>query len=386
MLKIRIEEDFYHLQGNMSLSQPQRKNSGNSPVVVFGPMAGPKYRVGRKIGRGSYGTLHLGKNLTTGEFVAIKLEKRNSPDPQLPTEWTIYQMLCCTQGDGVVGFPRAFYHGALEIGRQPYNGLIMELLCIDLEMMFESVCGREFSLKTVCMIVLQMLSRIEYVHSKNLLYVDVKPENFLVGLEGTPKEHIVHLVDFGLAKSYVDVRTKRHIPYREGVSPSGTMRYMSVNAHLCCEQSRRDDMEALGYLFIYFMKGKLPWSGIKVRTEEERFSKVGQIKKKTPPELLCKGMPEEFPNYLKAVKKLRFDETPPYKALKKPFEDLMSRKGLSNDNVFDWSGRLAEFRPQDDQTNGNENNCKSGFWSPDGTRLKGDMSVLPLERNLPKMR
>lgn len=313
------------------------------PAVIFGPIAGPKFRIGRRIGRGSYGELHLGKNMGTNEFVAVKLEKRNSPDPQLMIEWSLYQVLGSHQEDAAEGFPRVFYYGPIEIGRTFYNGLVMELLCMDMEMMFETVCKRSFSLKTTLMIALQMISRIEFVHSKNLCYVDIKPENFLIGLEGTPNENVIHLVDFGLAKLYVDVRTKKHIVYKEGVSPSGTMRYMSVNAHSAREQSRRDDMEALAYLFIYFMRGKLPWSGIKVKNEDDRFSKVGQIKKKTPPEILCKGMPEEFPNYLKAVKKLRFDEAPNYKALKKPFEDLMARNGFVNDNVFDWTGKLGEF-------------------------------------------
>lgn len=315
----------------------------HSTPVIFGPIAGPKFRIGRRIGRGSYGELHLGKNMTSNEYVAIKLERRNAPDPQLMMEWTLYQLLGCSQENAVAGFPRVFYFGPIDIGRTFYNGLVMELLCMDMEMLFETVCKRSFSLKTVLMIVLQMISRLEYVHSKNLCYVDIKPENFLVGLEGTPKENIVHLVDFGLAKSYVDMRTRKHIPYKEGVSPSGTMRYMSVNAHCAREQSRRDDMEALAYLFIYFMRGKLPWSGIHVKREEDRFSKVGQIKKKTPPEILCKGMPEEFHNYLKTVKKLRFDEAPNYRALKKPFEDLMAKKGYVNDNVFDWTGRLGEY-------------------------------------------
>lgn len=318
-------------------------------AVLFGPLGGPKFRIGRRIGRGSYGELHIGKNMNTHEFVAIKLERRNAPDPQLMVEWTLYQLLGSSGETAVDGFPRVFYYGPVDIGRTFYNGLVMELLCMDMECMFDAVCKRNFSLKTVLMLVLQMISRLEFVHSKNLLYVDIKPENFLVGLEGTPKENIVHLVDFGLAKTYVDVRTKKHIPYHEGVSPSGTMRYMSVNAHMAREQSRRDDMEGLAYLFIYFMRGKLPWSGIKVKNEDDRFNKVGQIKKKTPPEVLCKGMPDEFPNYLKAVRKLRFDEAPNYKALKKPFEDLMARKGLAHDNIFDWTGKLGAFN-KDEQS------------------------------------
>mmetsp|Transcript_22505 Transcript_22505/g.10866 ORF Transcript_22505/g.10866 Transcript_22505/m.10866 type:complete len:107 (+) Transcript_22505:338-658(+) len=102
----------------------------------------------------------------------------------------------------------------------------------------------------------QMLYRVEYVHNKNYIHRDIKPDNFLMGI--SKRSCLLHIIDFGLAKKYRDHKTLQHIPYREKKNLTGTARYASINAHLGIEQSRRDDLESIGYVLMYFIRGQLP--------------------------------------------------------------------------------------------------------------------------------
>ena len=135
------------------------------------------------------------------------------------------------------------------------------------------------------------LSRVQTIHEKNLIYRDVKPDNFLIGRPKSKAANVIHVVDFGMAKQYRDPKTKQHIPYRERKSLSGTARYMSINTHLGREQSRRDDLEALGHVFMYFLRGGLPWQGLKAATNKQKYEKIGEKKQTTAIKDLCEGFP-----------------------------------------------------------------------------------------------
>jgi len=238
--------------------------------------------------------------------------------------------------------------------------MVIDLLGKSLEDLFND-CGRRFNLKTVLMLADQLLCRLEIVHTKCYIHRDIKPDNFLMG-RGS-RRHMVYVIDFGLAKLYRDPRTHRHIPYKEGKNLTGTARYASINTHMGFEQSRRDDLESLGYVLMYFLRGSLPWQGLKATTKKQKYERIMERKVTTTTEMLCKGFPSEFRSYFEHVRSLRFDDRPDYDYLKRLFRELFFRKSFSYDNMFDWEllamqsqqrvsttdGPSDEFQPRIDE-------------------------------------
>ncbi|XP_077210572.1 casein kinase 1-like protein 2 isoform X2 [Tasmannia lanceolata] len=289
------------------------------------PRVGIKFRLGRKIGSGSFGEIYLGTNIQTNEEVAIKLENVKTKHPQLLYESKLYRIL-----QGGTGIPNVRWFGV----EGEYNVLVMDLLGPSLEDLF-NFCSRKLSLKTVLMLADQMINRVEFVHAKSFLHRDIKPDNFLMGLGRRANQ--VYVIDFGLAKKYRDTSTHQHIPYRENKNLTGTARYASMNTHLGIEQSRRDDLESLGYVLMYFLRGSLPWQGLKAGTKKQKYEKISERKVSTSIEALCRGYPTEFPSYFHYCRSLRFDDKPDYAYLKRIFRDLFIREGFQFDYVFDWT-------------------------------------------------
>ncbi|XP_076932021.1 casein kinase 1-like protein 1 isoform X1 [Bidens hawaiensis] len=289
------------------------------------PRVGNKFRLGRKIGSGSFGEIYLGTNVQTNEEVAIKLENVKTKHPQLLYESKLYRIL-----QGGTGIPNVRWFGV----EGDYNVLVMDLLGPSLEDLF-NFCSRKLSLKTVLMLADQMINRIEFVHSKSFLHRDIKPDNFLMGLGRRANQ--VYIIDFGLVKKYRDATTHQHIPYRENKNLTGTARYASMNTHLGIEQSRRDDLESLGYVLMYFLRGSLPWQGLKAGNKKQKYEKISQKKVSTSIEALCRGYPTEFASYFHYCRSLRFEDKPDYAYLKRIFRDLFIREGFQFDYVFDWT-------------------------------------------------
>ncbi|XP_062167420.1 casein kinase 1-like protein 10 [Alnus glutinosa] len=286
---------------------------------------GGKFKLGRKIGSGSFGELYLGVNVQSGEEVAVKLESVKTKHPQLHYESKLYMLL-----QGGTGIPHLKWFGV----EGEYNVMVIDLLGPSLEDLF-NYCNRKFSLKTVLMLADQLINRVEYMHSRGFLHRDIKPDNFLMGLGR--KANQVYIIDYGLAKKYRDLQTHKHIPYRENKNLTGTARYASVNTHLGVEQSRRDDLESLGFVLMYFLRGSLPWQGLKAGTKKQKYDKISEKKMLTPIEVLCKSYPSEFTSYFHYCRSLRFEDKPDYSYLKRLFRDLFIREGYQFDYVFDWT-------------------------------------------------
>ena len=284
---------------------------------------GGRYRLGKKIGTGSFGEIFEGTDIFDNSPVAIKLEHNTVKYPQLLFEAKLLKSIPGT------GIPIMHWFGIAG----EYNAMVMELLGQNLEDLF-TYCTKNFTLKTILMITIQLIERIKHVHDNNYVHRDIKPENFLVGKDNTAKT--IYILDFGLAKRYRDEHTHIHIPLKENRNLTGTARYASCNAHNGLEQSRRDDMESIAYVILYFFKGKLPWQGLKCKDKNEKYAKIKEMKMSITPEKLCEGFPVEFAKYLTMVKKLGFEEEPAYKNYIQMFTTLFKSKDFEMDYSYDW--------------------------------------------------
>lgn len=290
---------------------------------LSGRILAKRFRLVDKIGAGSFGVVYSGVDIPTGTDVAVKLELAS-------TEYHLsgYEAKVLRQLRGGEGIPQVYWHGSDD----DYNIMVMEQLGPSLECLLRH-CNRLLSLKTTFMIALQLLTRLEYIHSQSFLHRDVKPGNFLVDRDTST---CIYAIDFGLAKKYREPTSRQHIPYREDKSLTGTARYVSLSTHLGVEQSRRDDVEALGYMLVYFLKGSLPWQSLGGTNKLEKYARIMQCKTNTNLDVLCSGLPNEFAGILQYARSLKFEDKPDYRYLMNILLNAATREGIHIDNMFDW--------------------------------------------------
>ena len=182
----------------------------------------------------------------------------------------------------------------------------------------------------------QIITRLEQIHRKGFVHRDIKANNFMVG--SGEERKVVYAIDFGLAKRYLDLKTKQHIPMKGGKSLVGTARYASIASHEGFEQCRRDDLESLGYLLLYFLIGKLPWQGIQIQSKSEKYAEIGRLKKAAQLDYLLKPFGEDclvLYRYFEYVKALKFEEEPNYDFLRKMFRETLIRRKEEH-KPLDW--------------------------------------------------
>lgn len=304
-----------------------------------------QYRIIQKIGSGAFGDIYKAEDeANDAKQVALKLELKETNHQKLQFEFKTYR--CLQPG---IGIPRVHNYFV----DSKYNAMAMQLLGPSLEDLFK-FCSRRFSLKTVLMLAIQMIERIEFVHQKGFLHRDIKPDNFVMNLAVFKQINQLFIIDFGLAKKFYDPATNEHIPFRSGRHMTGTARYASINSLLGVELSRRDDMEALGYVLMYFLRGSLPWQGIS-GPREQRYEILAEKKQSTKPKDLCQGFPDEFATFLIYCRSLLFDMEPDYRLLRRSFTDLFQRMKYINDGIYDWHAvKTLKRKPDTKQGEVNE--------------------------------
>ena len=319
----------------MLINSERKAKNKTSKFQLLNTLIFKKYRILKLISEGIFGQIYIVINENNRNYYAMKVENQDSNIQILEQE--AYNLLSIKG----LGIPELITFGKVK----NYKILIEQLLSKSLAVLFTEY-NYKFSMKDICLISLQLIDRIELIHSKTLVHRDIKPENFLIG---TTDPNIIYLTEFGLCTKYCSSKTGKHIIPRFRGTFTGTLKFSSANAQKGNQQSRRDDIESLGYNIIYFMKGKLPWDNLNQNyNDREKYLKTYAIKKYMPIERLCKELPSEMKEYFKHVKNLKFQEKPNYEYLRNLFKKILANEGVVNyENInFSWVNSSNDTKTQ----------------------------------------
>ena len=319
--------------------EEEKQSQSNNYEPQKGQVLFNKYTLVEKLGAGSFGSIYSAKE--NNNWYAIKFENKNKGQNLLENEAYIMSYLNCPRIPAVKSFG---YSG-------DYNVLIMELMGKSLEDLFEKIPKKKMSIRCVCNLGIQMIEIMEFIHNKHIIHRDIKPDNFVMG-KGT-KSKFLYLLDFGLSKKYRSSTTLKHYPLIKRKKLTGTARYASINALNGITQSRRDDLEAIGYVLMYFLIGRLPWQGLINKNKDERYLRIMEVKRDTTSEELCKGFPPEFEKYVSYTRNLEYEEDPNYSYLKNLFIKVLNDDVFNFDYYYDWDNDAITMTTADTNQNFN---------------------------------
>ena len=287
--------------------------------LIFG-----KYSIKYLIAEGTFGEVYLGTNKINGKNYALKILETNKDDLLLKDESLILTYLKGPYVPSVISFGVS---GKYSILVENLLGKSMKDIWLEKK--------KKLNLNDTCTFAIQAISCLEYVHSKDYIHRDIKHSNFLIG---NPDTSQLYLIDFGNAKKYRSTKTGKHIKLIKSNIIFGPLIFLSFNALKGMEQTRRDDLESLGYVIIYLYMGSLLWSGLKFKDIIQGIIKTKEIREKLSIENICKGMPKEMNNYMNYVKNLKYEEQPDYEYLRSLFMNILKKIGV-NEPLFSWADR-----------------------------------------------
>eukprot|EP01083_Nonionella_stella_P084088 232671_1 len=271
-----------------------------------------------KIGTGRFHDTYYGMDRSTHQHVAIKYNHHNNRHVDVYLRW---QHMHYLKMKSVIGIPNMHWYGEIN----GYKIIVMDLFEATLQQLFD-FCDRRFSLKTILIIADKLISTIECIHTKECVYRNINPIHFCL------KKNDIYFVGFGNVNYYINPRTRQHLPCTQHMKMKNVQRYASINEHLGYQLSRRDDLESVGNVLLYFLyKGKLPWSGL------DSSDSVANKKMTILIQDLCKDFPKQFEIYMRYCRDLKFENKPNYDYLRKLFKDLYHKNGYNKEEfVWDW--------------------------------------------------
>eukprot|EP00928_Gymnodinium_smaydae_P099422 TRINITY_DN9476_c0_g2_i6.p1 TRINITY_DN9476_c0_g2~~TRINITY_DN9476_c0_g2_i6.p1 ORF type:complete len:326 (+),score=24.02 TRINITY_DN9476_c0_g2_i6:128-1105(+) len=302
------------------------------PIISVPCTVAGVYRLHKCLGKGSFGQVYAGTHTESGQEYAVKVARR-SDNSSLCHESEVLKQL-----QGFKGFTTVHRFEQDEF----YDILLLDLCAMSLQATF-NVCHKIFIPQVTVKIGIEALCRLESLHSIGYTHRDITPANLL---RASACSEQVYLVDFGLATPFLDTETKLHKKYKEGRKFVGTPRFASIGAHLGIRQSRRDDLEALGYVLAYLVKGKLPWNHVPEGSTEEKRANILRSKQSTSIEALCDGLPQGFCSYMQYCRSLKFEEKPDYDYLRRvlsghPLESVRDDRSSKKMNALDGDSAVT---------------------------------------------